>query len=78
MSISLNYIFRIKEKERNKVNAVSSSAEHVYTMWRHQKYGATLFATVLQRHVTLYQFYIYVAFITEMEVFVVVFYVGII
>ena len=57
----------------NKINAISSSAEHVYTKLRHQKFGATLFATLLQRPVTRYQFYICVAFITEMEVFVVVF-----
>ena len=68
LSISLNYFFRVKEKELNKINAFSSSAEHVYTMWRHQKFGMTLFAAV-----TRYQYYIFVAFITEMEVFVVVF-----
>ena len=38
-----------------------------------KKFGATLFATMLQRHVTRYQLYIFVEFITEMEVFVVVF-----
>ena len=43
------------------------------------KFGAmlSLVVTVLQRDVTRYQFYIFAAFITEMEMFVVVFYVGI-
>ena len=32
LAISLNYLFRIKEKELNKINVFSCSAEHVYPM----------------------------------------------